>query len=112
MANKLYKPLLIDSIKATADIEQNRFIGFDGNYCGTGAKALGVSEVPTENGQFAPVGVVGIFLVESGENLTAGDEVTSDAEGKAIKVSDNAKINGYTLDTATAGTLVRIVRGL
>ena len=45
MANKVYKPLLIDSVKAAVDIEQHRFIGFDGNYCPQGAKALGVSDV-------------------------------------------------------------------
>ena len=51
MANKLYQPLLIESVKATADIEQHRFIGFDGAYCSAGAKALGVSDVSIENGQ-------------------------------------------------------------
>ena len=50
MANKLYQPLLIESVKATADIEQHRFIGFDGAYCSAGAKALGVSDVSIENG--------------------------------------------------------------
>ena len=38
--NKTYKPLLIDSALAAADLEQHRFIGFDGNYCAAGAKAL------------------------------------------------------------------------
>ena len=42
MANKLYKPLLIDSIKAAENIVQQRFIGFDGKYCKSGAKAFGV----------------------------------------------------------------------
>ena len=32
MANKLYQPLLIESVKATANIEQHRFIGFNGAY--------------------------------------------------------------------------------
>ena len=48
MANKLYQPLLIESVKATADIEQHRFIGFDGAYCTAGAKALGVSDVSSD----------------------------------------------------------------
>lgn len=112
MANKLYKPLLIDSVKVSADIVQNRFIGFDGNYCSEGAKALGISEVATEKGQFAPVGVLGIFLLEAGETLTVGDEVSSNIEGKAVKATENSKINGYTLDSGTEGSLVRIVRGI
>ena len=58
MANKLYQPLLIESVKATADIEQHRFIGFDGAYCTAGAKALGVSDVSIENVQYAPIAVL------------------------------------------------------
>ena len=30
MANKLYKPLLIDSVLATEDLPKQRFISFDG----------------------------------------------------------------------------------
>ena len=30
MANKLYKPLLIDSVLATADLPKQRFISFSG----------------------------------------------------------------------------------
>ncbi|MBO6181510.1 DUF2190 family protein [bacterium] len=112
MANKLYKPLLIDSIKAVVNVEQNRFIGFGGNYCGAGEKALGVCDVPTEAGQLAPVGVIGIFLVEAGENISAGDEITSDATGKAVKVARSEQINGYSLDTASVGALIRVVRGI
>ena len=51
MANKLYKPLLIDSIKAAENIVQQRFIGFDGKYCKLGAKAFGISDVDTEKDQ-------------------------------------------------------------
>lgn len=112
MANKLYKPLLIDSITAAEDVEQNRFIGFDGKYCAAGAKALGVSDVPTESGQLAPVGIFGIFLVEAADNITAGDEIASDAEGKAVRVARTEQVNGYSLDTAQAGTLIRVVRGI
>ena len=57
MANKVYKPLLIDSVKAAVDIEQHRFIGFDGNYCSQGAKALGVSDVAIEKEQYVPMTV-------------------------------------------------------
>lgn len=39
MTNNGYKPLLIESIKASSDIEQHRFIGFDGDYCTAGAKS-------------------------------------------------------------------------
>lgn len=112
MPLKHYKPLLIDSIKATADIEQHRFIGFDGKHCTAGTKALGVSDVAIEKGQYAPVAIVGVLLVEAGGAIAIGDAVTSDENGKAIKVVDNASINGYAQDSGLEGDEVRIVRGI
>lgn len=112
MANKLYKPILIDSIKAAENIEKHRFIGFDGKHCQAGVKAFGVCDVETEKEQFAPIGVLGIFLVEAAENITAGDKITSDSDGKAVKGSELESINGYSLDTAESGSLIRIVRGI
>lgn len=112
MTNKLYKPLLIDSIKATEDIEQHRFVGFDGKYCKPGAKALGVSDVAIENGQYAPVAIFGVLLVEVGGTIAVGDAVTSDENGKAVKVTDGATINGYAQDSGSIGEEVRIVRGI
>ena len=48
MAKKLYKPLLIDSVTANENLEQYRFVGFDGRHCAAGAKAYGVCDVSTE----------------------------------------------------------------
>lgn len=112
MTYKLYKPLLIESIKVLADIEQNRFVGFDGNYCANGAKAVGVCDVSTEKEQFAPVAIIGSLLVEAGGTINAGDAVTSDNEGKAIVATDSAAINGYAQDSVTIGQKVRILRGI
>ena len=112
MANKLYKPILIDSITAAGNLEKHRFVGFDGNHCTAGAKALGVCDVETESGQLAPIGVLGIFLVEAAGNITAGAAVTSDANGKAVTVGNNDEINGYSLDAAQTGSIIRIVRGI
>ena len=50
--NKTYTPILIDSVLAAADLQQKRFVGFDGNCCTAGAKALGVVDVTTEKGQY------------------------------------------------------------
>ena len=103
MANKLYQPLLIESVKATANIEQHRFIGFDGAYCGAGEKALGVSDVDIENGQYAPVAVLGTLLVISAGTINAGEPVASDANGKAVKATGDALVNGYAQDSVTEG---------
>ena len=40
MAEKLYKPLLIDSLKANVDLPKQIFVDFEGNICSAGKKAL------------------------------------------------------------------------
>nr|DAU52967.1 MAG TPA: capsid fiber protein [Caudoviricetes sp.] len=112
MTNKLYSPILIESVKAVADLSQYRFVGFDGNYCAAGAKALGVVDVSTEKGQYAPSAVFGTLLVEVGDTILAGDPVASDAEGRAVKATDSAMINGFARDAGTAKELIRIIRGI
>ena len=133
MAIKTYKPILIDSIIAETDFEKQRLIGFDGNYCKKGAKALGVSDVEIEKGQYAPVAISGILLVVTGGKINKGDIITSDDIGRAISASSGTinevddgddstrlysfssgdEINGYALDSASAeGEVIRIVRGV
>ncbi len=112
MTNKTYQPLLIHSVKAGSDVEEHRFIGFDGNYCSEGSKALGVCDVSTEKDQFVPVTVFGFLLVTAGGTIEAGSAVTSDANGKAVTASEDNEINGYALDSAVAGQEVRILRGI
>ena len=139
MGGQTYKPGVVDSILAAADLARNLFIGFDGNVCGADAKAKGVSEVKTTSGEQCPVVINGIGLVLSGAAITAvGKPLVSDANGKAIEatafsvsvpvdttpvLSDAAQpnlveagsvlpqaINGYALDTASgADKLVRVL---
>lgn len=109
---KLYKPVLIDSTLAATNIEKQRFIGFDGNYCQAGKKALGVSDVEIEKGQLAPVGVLGILLIEAGGAIAQGAKVTSDANGKAVAATTNDEVNGWALDGGTTGEIIRIARGI
>lgn len=110
---KLYKPLLIDSIKATANLPKQRFIGFDGNICAAGAKAYGICDVETDAGQFAPAAILGILLIEAGGAIPAQSKITSDANGRATTITSIEEVNGYSLDAATAaGDIIRIVRGI
>ena len=101
MANKLYKPLLIDSVLANADLQKQRFVDYDGNTCAKGVRAYGICDVETDKGQLAPIGVIGVLLVEAGGTITKGAAVTSDANGKAIAQTSSDEINGYALDAAT-----------
>ena len=108
---KLYKPLLTDSIKVPINIDKHRFIGFDGNYCTEGAKALGVSEVEIEAGQFAPVILNGIVLVRTAGTIIKGSKVASNLNGYAVAFT-TGESNGYSLDDAEAGEIIRLVRGI
>ena len=103
---------MIDSVLASADLPKQRFISFEGAVSGTGEKAYGICDVETESGQFAPVAITGILLVEAGGTITAGDEITSDANGKAVTLGENQKSNGYALDDGADGDVIRIVRGI
>jgi hypothetical protein len=109
MAKKLYKPLLIESIKAGEDLLQQRFVDFNGKICKSGSKAIGVTDVSIDKDQFVPVGIFGILLVESGGTISTGDEITSDDNGRAVKATDSDAVNGYALDDGTEGTEIRIL---
>ena len=112
MAEKLYKPLLMDSIKSAVNIDKQRFIGFDGNYCAANAKALGVSDVEIEAGQFAPVAINGILLVKTAGAISNGAKVASNENGFAVAFT-TGELNGYSLDeSAGAGEIIRIARGI
>lgn len=112
MTNKHYKPLLIESVKANADLIEHRFVGFNGKHCAAGAKAFGVVDVSTEKEQFAPAAVFGILLVEAGGTIALGDAVASDADGKAVKAESTAIINGYACDAGLTGQTIRVLRGI
>lgn len=106
---KTYSPLLIFSITALAAIAPNLFVGLTGNICGADAKALGVSDTDTANGEQVPVVTHGIALVKSGAAFPAGADISSDVSGKAV-TAVTGKINGYALDESTSSNqLVRIL---
>ena len=109
---KTQQVLLITSVLAAVALTERRFVGFDGNVCAAGAKALGVVDADTDADNMAPANVLGVILVEAGAAITAGAEVQSDASGKAIPKAAGVA-NGIAWDTATApGELIRIVRGI
>lgn len=110
--NKTYLPILIQGVRANTDLEQNRFVGFDGNYCSAGKKALGVVDVSTDKDQLCPYAAFGILLVVAGGTVAIGDSVTSDENGKAVKATSSDEINGYALDNGVTGQEIRIIRGI
>lgn len=110
--NKTQKVVLAESVLAAVDLQARRFCGLDGNVCAAGAKALGVVDADTGAGNMAPANVLGTILIHSGGPITAGAEVQSDGEGRAVAKTDGLA-NGVAWDAATgADELIRIVRGI
>ena len=110
---KTFQPTLTTSVLATTALVKNRFAGLvSGNYCASGAKALGAIQANTDSGEMAPVDVLGIVLVESGDAINAGAEVQSGNNGVAIPKTSGLG-NGYALDAAsTPGDVIRVIRGI
>lgn len=109
---KSQQVVLTTSVLAMADLSARRFVGFDGNLCAAGAKALGVVEVDTDADNLAPANVLGVILVEAGAAIAAGAEVQADGQGRAITKAAGMG-NGVACDAAAAaGDIVRIVRGI
>ncbi|MBT0665761.1 DUF2190 family protein [Geobacter pelophilus] len=94
----------------TADLVQQRFVGYDGAKCAAGAAALGICDADTAVGAQAPLNFSGILLVEAGGVIAADVDVDSDADGRAVTHAAGV-VNGHTLDAATAaGEIIRVRR--
>jgi hypothetical protein len=107
---KTEQPVLITTIQAAVDLSdsKNLFIGFDGDICGNGAKALGVLNANTSEDEMAPVMTSGIALVYSAAAISAGAKLQSNASGKALTYAAG-EANGYALDAAGgADELIRV----
>lgn len=93
------------SLLAAVALVKHRFMGADGNYCVADAKAVGVSEADTAADQMCPVIGGGIALVETAGAIAVGEEVVSDATGKALaatvfSVAIPADVTAVTSDAA------------
>lgn len=104
------QPILITSITAAgADLSRLRFVGFDGAVATAAAAALGVCNADTLLGNQAPVGVIGVFLVEAGGAISAGGDIEVGAGGKAVAFSAG-KVVAQAFDAAAAdGDVIRVL---
>ena len=105
----------IISLTAGEDLTAKRFVDFEGKHT-VDKKAVGVVIYDTDSGDEATVQCAGIAVVEAGGTITAGDLVSSDADGKAVSltlsaVSDVAKICGIALDDASNGDYINVKLG-
>lgn len=79
--------------------------------------SIGVSDLGADSGEPFDVIVDGIGLVEYGGNVTRGQKLTADADGKAVAAAPaagvNAQIIGIAMVSGVAGDIgsVRIAPG-
>ena len=95
---------LAPSVKAAGPILQKRFVSFVGaQVAAVGGKAYGAAlmNAPAA-GQFIPVLALGIGEVESGAAVAVGDDIISDATGRAITSTNTA--GQFVLGIATTAT--------
>jgi len=107
MAIPTYQPGVVGTIKATDDLVNFRFIGYDGAHCGAGKKSTGVTEKNYDDGEAAGVVKSGTVIVEVGGTISeAGVPLASDSDGKAVEAetpegatnltgADLIAVNGY-----------------
>ncbi len=107
---------MIKSYQAAADIAAYRFVKFtDGGIAPASAgtdNIIGVSEeVKNTAGYTTDVYIAGSFAeVEAGGAFSAGDALTSDADGKAVKATNTDNVGAIAMMAANAtGDIVQVV---
>ena len=95
---------------------QYRFVKVTGKtQCGlctaAGDPAIGILQSkPQMEGQAATVALGGVSFAQAGAAVAAGDLVTSDATGQAVKATDAATARGVALTaSANAGELISVL---
>ena len=104
----------ITTMVASGEVIKRRFVKYSGARCtARGELAVGVSRDETQDTTKAmAVATGGTVLVEAGEALSVGDEVTTDAAGKAVIAYDTEYINGVVMRAQTeVGQLVEVRLG-
>lgn len=100
------------SAEAGAVVERRRFVKIDsdekGVKAGAGEAVIGASIVDADIGEVLEI-ANGIVMVEAGAAITAGSEVQSDANGKAIPL-DQGTVAGIAMTNASGdGSLVAVL---
>lgn len=105
-----YGPVV--TITAGETITQKRFVDFAGKHT-VDIRGIGVALDDTASGDPISVQITGIAVVECGGNVTAGNLLSADANGKAIaltydNVNDFAKYCGVAMDDGVDGGFIRV----
>lgn len=95
------RPLLLLTRTAGAALSANRFHTFAGAYPAAGAAAFGVTDVDAAIGDAFASKVIGTAKITSGGAFAAGDDLKSDASGKAVVQGGTGVILATALQAAT-----------
>lgn len=94
---------------ATAVINAERFVGFDGATAVAAGNALGVSRSDAALGMDFPVDVVGTTVVEAGGAIAVGGDIEVGAEGKAVALSAGVKVARALQEAAADGDRIEVL---
>jgi hypothetical protein len=96
--------IMAPSVKTAGAVLAKRFVGFTGaQIAAVGGKAYGSALMAaTAAGQQIPVLALGLGEVESGAAVAIGDDIISDASGRAITSTSTA--GQFVLGIATTAT--------
>ena len=108
MINETQTPGITITIAATEALKQNFFVGADGKHSAAGKVPVGVCQLDMDAGQPAPVAINGVLLVVAGGPIAVGDDVTTGANGTAVKDTGGNRF-GLALTAAVKDELVKVV---
>src|SRR5690625_2883866 len=103
--------------KVVADIPANRLISITNGedmielaLTGEGINPDFYSKRDLEDGETVGVSLVGspVWFIEAGENLSVGDNVASDSEGRVVPADEGSF--GYVPEAVLSGEIAKVVR--
>ncbi len=107
---KTEKILLTVTIAAAAALARFRFVDYSGNVPAAGERVLGKANTNYDAGEQAGIDTHGELLVEAGAAISAGTEVETDAQGRAVPKTTGVAAGVARDDAAAAGDIIRVLR--
>ncbi|WP_051775586.1 capsid cement protein [Paenibacillus tyrfis] len=97
--------------KTSANVEEYRFVTAAGAQAGAGAAAIGVSLTGAAAGGSITVATSGSVPVIAGATIAVGDQLASDAQGRAVPAASGNVILSVALEVATVGQDTEVLLG-
>ena len=104
------RPLLTETVKSASDILENRFVTYAGKQAATAGEIVqGVSDTSIEAGGYVAVDVIGTTIVDVGGTFVKGDDLATDANGKAVKAKSGQNVCARALHDAVSGQKAEVL---